>query len=70
VGFGDDDDHGVGFDDDDDDGVGFDVDDNVVVTSLYDDFDPSIGKLVLPESTLMYIKQNKEKDMQLKKGGH
>jgi len=28
------------------------------------------GKLVLPESTLMYIKQNKEKDMQLKKGGH
>jgi len=40
------------------------------VTSLHDDVDPSIGKLVLPESTIMYIKQNKEKDMQLKKGGH
>ena len=42
----------------------------MTVTSLYVDFDPSIGKLVIPESTIMYIKQNKEKDMQLKKGGH
>jgi hypothetical protein len=42
----------------------------MTVTSLHDDVDPSIGKLVLPESTIMYIKQNKEKDMQLKKGGH
>ena len=36
---------------------------------LYD-VQPSVGKLVLPESTVMYIKQNKVKDMQLKKGGH
>ena len=28
------------------------------------------GKLELPDSTLRYIKENKEKDMLVKKGGH
>ena len=36
----------------------------------FSDVQPSVGKLVLPESTVMYIKLNKVKDMQLKKGGH